>query len=146
MPQLPPTAELLPALPLAPCPSEYSTRVAVLGAFAPISAFYFVLILFFIDNEAAHTADTLTTMAVLGSHHKGCGLWVVCMIDFHFSTEIMGTLHREFITRNTLPHWRTKRPWLLLQQYFIDFTIRRSVPGATGLILPHLEEEDLPRL
>lgn len=49
------------------------------------------------------------------------------IIDFCFFTEIMGTLHREFITRNILPYWHMKGARLLLQQYFIDFVIRHSV-------------------
>lgn len=49
------------------------------------------------------------------------------IIDFCFFTEIMGTLHREFTTRNILPYWHMKGARLLLQQYCIDFVIRHSV-------------------
>lgn len=58
----------------------------------------------------------------------------------------MGTLHSEFTTRDILPYWHMEWARLLLQQYFIDFAIHRSVLGATALILPYLEEEVFPRL
>ena len=87
-----------------------------------------------------------TIKAVLRSSHSDCGLWVVCMINFYFSAEIMGTLHSKLTTRNILPSWHMKWAWLLLQQYFIDFAMCRSVLGATGLILPYLEEEVFPQL